>query len=73
MKKTKEPLQVTTVRLPLALIEELDRIVEEEGHSSRSHLVRRLLAFSLSGKTFDVARIEKARNDLIELLKGVGF
>lgn len=66
---TSEALHVVTLRLPAALIKELDRIVVEEGHSSRSELVRQLLGFSLSGKTFDMAKIEKARNDLTELLQ----
>ena len=63
--ETKERLQVVTLRLPGELITRLDHIVVERGFSSRSELVRQLLDFSLSGKTFTVERTQQAAEKFI--------
>lgn len=63
--EAKERLQVVTLRLPRELISRLDHLVEEHGYSSRSELVRQLLDFSLSGKTFNVELAQQAGEKFI--------
>jgi len=64
----KENLQITSIRLPPELIQEIDQQVEAGGWPNRSAFIRRLLVISLALGSPEAADVENAIDQILRPL-----